>query len=413
MNNLGFKGIVQKLSFIREYSSLFLPIVIIVVAALVFIPTQLISNTLRKQVAGESISVGKRVGGLITNSIPRDQWKEEEKYQQSFAEDANQISLLAKHSSQRELLSYKLFPEPKDVSSLIFDEFGQKFRSGVEKFIERLNAHDCPSNAELTKALSSAQIATKTGLSTEFSSSGVDETIKQTLCSNRALESSAYTNPSDVDGYDFWGKYKYTGMSDAVRDCWCWQVGYWIIEDVFDTIDAMNAGSKTVFTSPVKRLLYVNFTQWSNKAARQSRTAKLPRYVLSALDGFTESCTGRFCNSDIDVVHFRVSVVLSTKAVLPFMQQLCSAKQHKFKGFTGKEPEQTFKHNQITVLESSITAIDRVGQLHNLYRYGQDAVVKVDLICEYIFDRKGYDEIKPKAIKDLLPAAATGGTGSS
>jgi len=105
--------------------------------------------------------------------------------------------------------------------------------------------------------------------------------------------------------------------------------------------------------------------------------------------------------------------VLSTKAILPFMQQLCSAKQHKFKGFSGKEPEQTFKHNQITILESNIGAIDLASQTHNLYRYGQDAVVKMDLICEYIFDRKGHDEIKPKAVKDLLPAAATtGGTGS-
>jgi len=412
MNKLGFKDIIQKLSFIKEYSSLFLPIVIIVVAALVFIPTQLISNTLRKQVAGESVSVGRRVGGLIANSIPRDQWKEEEKYQQSFAEDANQISLLAKHSSQRELLSYKLFPEPKDVSSLIFDEFGQSFREAIEKSIERLNAHDCPSVAELAKALQNAQSANREGIGADMVK-GVDDTIKNTLCENRARESSLYANSFDLDGYDFWGKYKYTGMNEALRDCWFWQVGYWIIEDVVDTIGVTNEGAKTVLASSVKRLLYVNFTQWGDKSTRQGRTAKLPRYVLSASDGFTESCTGRFCNSDFDVVHFRVSVVLSTKAILPFMQQLCSAKQHKFKGFSGKEPEQTFKHNQITILESNIGAIDLASQTHNLYRYGQDAVVKMDLICEYIFDRKGHDEIKPKAVKDLLPAAATtGGTGS-
>jgi len=411
MNNLGFKSIIQKLSFIKEYSSLFLPIVIIVVAALVFIPTQLISNTLRKQVAGESISVGKGVGGLIANSISRDQWKEEEKYQQSFAEDANQISLLAKHSSHRELLSYKLFPEPKDASALIFDEFGQRFREGIEKSIERLNAHEAPSVTELTKAIQNAQAASKGAIAADRNI-GVDETIKNTLCENRANDSSVYANLFDVDGYDFWGKYKYTGMNDAIRDCWFWQVGYWIIEDVIDTIDVMNTGSKTVFSSPVKRLLYVNFIQWGSKTSRQGKSAKLPRYVLSVTDGFTESCTGRFCNSDIDVVHFRVSVVLSTKAILPFMQQLCSTKQHKFNGFSGKEPEQTFKHNQITILESNIGAIDWASPTHNLYRYGQDAVVKMDLICEYIFDRKGYDEIKPQAIKDLLPAAATGGTGS-
>jgi len=411
MNNSGFKGIVQKLSFIREYSSLLLPIVIIIVAGLVFVPAQLISNTLRKQVASESVSVGKRVNGLIANSIPRDQWEEEERYQQAYTEDANQISLLAKRSSQRELLSYKIFPEPKDVSSLIFGEFGQQFRSGVEKMMASINGHDCPSQTELTRSMPSTQILGRTSLSTSLT--GVDETIKETVCRNRAESSSVYANPSDLGGYEFWGKYKYTGMSEAVGDCWYWQLGYWIIEDVIDTIGAMNAGSSSVFTSPVKRLLNMNFILGGEKTRSKTGTGRPPRYVLSVADGFTESCTGRLSNSDIDVVHFSVSVVVSTKAVLPFMQQLCSAKQHKFRGFYGKEPEQAFKHNQITILESSISAIDRRSQLHSLYRYGQDAVVRLDLICEYIFDRKGYDEIKPQMIKELLPGASAGSPGSS
>jgi len=242
---------------------------------------------------------------------------------------------------------------------------------------------------------------------------GVDETIKETVCQNRAESSSIYANPSDLGGYEFWGKYKYTGMSESVGDCWYWQSGYWIIEDVIGTIDAMNAGSNSVFTSPVKRLLNMNFAGGGAGVRGGRISSKNPRYVISVTDGFTESCTGRFSNSDIDVVHFSVSAVVSTKAVLPFMQQLCSVKQHKFRGFDGKETEQTFKHNQITILESSVGAIDRQSLNHNLYRYGQDAVVRLDLICEYIFDRKGYDEIKPKAIKDLLPAAPAGSQGSS
>jgi hypothetical protein len=84
------------------------------------------------------------------------------------------------------------------------------------------------------------------------------------------------------------------------------------------------------------------------------------------------------------------------------MQQLCSAKQHKFRGFSGEEQEQVFKHNQITVLESNIRSIDREDATHNLYRYGEDAVVVLDLICEYIFDKNGYDEIKPELVKELL-----------
>ncbi len=101
-------------------------------------------------------------------------------------------------------------------------------------------------------------------------------------------------------------------------------------------------------------------------------------------------------------MHFSVGVVVKTKAVLPFMQQLCSAKQHRFRGFSGEEQEQVFKHNQITILESDVGSIDRKDATHNLYRYGDDAVVELDLICEYVFNKNGYDEIKPESIKELL-----------
>ncbi len=72
------------------------------------------------------------------------------------------------------------------------------------------------------------------------------------------------------------------------------------------------------------------------------------------------------------------------KSVLPFMNELCKAKQHKFKGYFGKGQEQTFKHNQITILDSEINSINREDIVHDLYRYGSDAVVQLDLTCEYI-----------------------------
>jgi hypothetical protein len=81
------------------------------------------------------------------------------------------------------------------------------------------------------------------------------------------------------------------------------------------------------------------------------------------------------------------------------MQQLCSAKQHKFRGFFGDEQEQIFRHNQIAILESDIRSIDREDETHRLYRYGEDAVVELDLVCEYIFNRSGYDVVKPESVK--------------
>ena len=38
-------------------------------------------------------------------------------------------------------------------------------------------------------------------------------------------------------------------------------------------------------------------------------------------------------------------------------------------------------------------------ETHRLYRYGDDAVVRLDLICEYIFNKNGYEKIKPESVK--------------
>ena len=404
-----FKDLIQRLSFLGNYSSLILPVIIMLVGVLLFIPTRLMSSKLKERIADESISIGKRVQSLSESTVSHNQWEVEQEYQQAYERDANQIALLAKQSGQRRLLSYKIFPEPKDTSTLIFKGFGQQFRGAVDGLIARINALDCPTDAELQRALQGSSLPrSRRGLDRSTGGrrlSEVDATITDVLCREKAESAFVYANPADLSGYEFWEEYEYAGMDMAVEDCWYWQLAYWLIEDIIDTIDALNSGSNSVFTSPVKRLLDVNFAASSRRgvgASKRAAVAVRPSYVLSMEEALAESHTGRFCSDDIDVVHFNVVVVVSTKAVLPFMQQLCSAKQHKFRGFSGEEQEQVFKHNQITVLESKIRSIDRENTTHNFYRYGEDAVVELDLICEYIFNKNGYDEIKPESVKGLL-----------
>jgi hypothetical protein len=405
MDTSKLKDLIQRLGFLGNYSSLILPVIIMLVAGLLFIPTQLMSIKLKKQIADESISIGKRVQSLSESTVSHNQWEVEQEYQQAYERDTDQIALLAKQSSQRQLLSYKIFPEPKDTSTLIFKEFGQRFRDAVDGLFARVNALDRPTDAELQRGLQSSSLPpSRRGLGQSMEMgrlSEVDATIMDVLCREKAESAFVYANPVDLSGYEFWEEYEYTGMNTAVEDCWYWQLAYWIIEDIIDTIDVLNAGSNSVFTSPVKRLLDVNFAASDRKVSKEAAATR-PSYVLSIKEALTEPHTGRFCNDDIDVVHFNVVVVVSTKAVLPFMQQLCSAKQHKFRGFSGKEQEQVFKHNQITVLESNIRSIDREDTTHNFYRYGEDAVVELDLICEYVFNKNGYDEIKPESVKESL-----------
>ncbi len=401
-----FGDFIRKLSVIRNYSSLLVPVVVGLVCVLVFVVTLLMGSKFKEEIAKESVPIGKKVKSLSKSVVSRDQWSEEEKYQRAYEEDANQIALLAEQSTQRQLLSYKIFPEPKDTSTLIFEGFGWQFRDKVESLIDRVNARDCPTDAELQRSLqSSGSLGPRLGgrrLSRSLGELGA--TIRDVLCRAKAESASVYANPVGLSGYEFWREYKYAtsgSWDEAVKDCWYWQLAYWVIEDVIDTIGALNSGSNSVFTSPVKRLMSVDFIMGGRGVRSGGRTTGSPSYVFSIEEGLTMPWTGRVCNDGIDVVHFNVVVVVSAESVLPFMQQLCSAKRHKFKGYFGDEQEQTFKHNQITILESNIGSVDRADETHELYRYGEDAVVELDLICEYIFNKNGYDAIKPESIKRL------------
>lgn len=441
MDTPNFKSILEKLSVLKS-SSLLSPIIIAVVGLLLFIPTQIMSGSLRSKIDKESVRLGSQVRMLRSGAIARDQWKEQAKLRQFYANDANEITRLVVQSVQRQLLSYEVFPEPKGSSQFIFQRFGQNFRSTIDGLLSRLNARDCPTDAELNRALeSSSTTGARTGgryssaspyTSTSnflYGSSGmgranvVRTTIVDGICKERAKSASVYGNPLDVGGYEFWGDYQYAGSEEAVGDCWYYQLANWVIEDVFATIEKMNSGSSSVFTSPVKRFLGVHFSADKMGSKRSAgyggvygggrgamnirQSTDKPSYVLSMEEGLAEPCTGRISNEDFDVIHFNVVTVVSTKSIFPFMRQLCSAKEHKFKGFSGKEPEETFKHNQISILEERIIPIDREDPSHQLYRYGEDAVVELDLVCEYIFNRGGYDAIKPESIKTTLAGEDT------
>ena len=65
-----FKDLIQKLGFLRNYSSLILPVIIMLVGVLLFIPTRLMSSRLKKQIADESVSIGKRVQSLAKVPFP-------------------------------------------------------------------------------------------------------------------------------------------------------------------------------------------------------------------------------------------------------------------------------------------------------------------------------------------------------
>ncbi len=409
------RSALKGLGFLRVYSVLLLPAVIVLAGLLVMTAAVLMGRSFKAKVESQSIPMGNQIKGFQTradNSLVARQVDVEREYQDAYQQDANLIELLAVRSTQRELLSYDIFPRPSDVSTLLFASFGDSFRKGVEELIAKVNARDCPSEDDLkAPELGGGPGAWMLGMDSRAGGAGGTnrERITEEICQARAKAASVYANPDDIAGYVFWENYQYKDFNTAVDDCWFWQLGYWIIQDVFDTVGAANKGSNSVYTSPVKRIMRVGFTTpdkmfrgLAGSAIPQDR----PKYVLEPQNQLTESCTARISSGDFYVVHFSLVVIVIPGEILPFMKELCSVKEHRFAGYKGDENPQVFRHNQITVLESTAKAVESAaGSEHQYYRYGGDAVEQLELVCEYIFSKKGCEPINPESAKKANESA--------
>lgn len=448
MNLPNIKEIFGKLSVFKNNTALLVPVIIVLVAMLLFIPRQLMNSRLRKRVKEESILKGASViKRLQADPISIQQYQIELARQTARLNDANEIERLALQTTQRELLSYDIFPEPDpnaDFSAVIFQVFGERFRNGIDGLVQGIKGLDCPTDEELQRGLEASSVSRSRlggrspmmdtlgglgrgrGLSNLYDGYGgmmpggsVNRLIIDEICEARAKSISVYVNPINIAAYEFWADYTYEGKEEAIKDCWYHQLAYWVIEDIFDTIEAMNSGHENVLTAPVKRLLSLSFTMGLTRprsgggvfrglrgrrgmGPRSQENADKPVYVVDSQDGLTESCTGRFCDEDLHVIHFNVAFVVNATDVLPLMDELCSAKEHQFKGYDGSEPAQTFKHNQITVLESKIGFLNPREMTHRYYRYGPGNAVELDLICEYVFHAEGYKGIVPKPVEKTL-----------
>lgn len=440
--------ILKKLSVLKNNLSLLAPILIAVVALLLFIPTRILSGRLRTTIKQQSEQVGRTVTSLIGQVDQAAKAKQMEPYLNAYTKDANQIENLMKQTTLRELLTYRIFPDTNEGTIMLFEEFGERYRSGIDAMLQSVRAGAPPTDSELKAALERTPQATygggygpyggaysrapsqmmspmgpgAPGRDRQFSSFGLPEPqrkIVDTICREKARAAGVYLSPVDLSGYMYWSDWKFEDRDAAYRDCWYYQLGYWAIEDVIATVRKMNQSGTCILDSPVKRVMNTGFVFGRSTmrmgmrrpgmgAMRTKKEAENPTYVTSARNAMSTPCTGRVCGEDIDVFHFNVRVIVDAREVKNFMRELCSAKEHKFRGWKGTtEPEQTYRHNQITILETNVAPVDKMDLDHDFYAYGDEPVVDLDLICEYILKKAAYEEIKPKLIKDDIVNANT------
>ena len=127
MNLSSLKGIFQKLSFVKEYSSLVVPMLLAVLAAVLFVPTTLMQHSLAVRIEQQSNSKIQTLKTL-RDAPSEKQGAEEHKRVVAIQMDTNTISLVEEHSSQRPLLRYNIFPQPAEISPQIFEQFGRQYQ---------------------------------------------------------------------------------------------------------------------------------------------------------------------------------------------------------------------------------------------------------------------------------------------
>jgi len=437
------KEILKKLSFLKNNLALLVPVIIVLVAGLLFIPTKLLSARLRGRINDKSVKAAGEIGRLKKAVNEASEAQALEGYLTAYEQDANQIDDLMLQTTQRELFTYKIFPDTNETSPLLFDPVQQKYVAGVEAMAREIGGGIPPSDTDIRSALEKSAArsmygggrlggaayggAAAYGGEAYGRGAGInyrmlspmDRKVVDKLCEDIAKGLRVYLSPADLDGYSFWSDWKFEDREKAIRQAWTWQMGYWILEDVIDTVQEMNKNSTCVLDAPVKRVMNTSFTLSSQatrriggrrmRGGRRSTDKDMPTYVINLKTAIAAPpCTGRFCNEDVDAMHFNVRVIVDAAQVMPFIKELCSAKTHKFRGWYGDQPEQTFKHNQITVLESNVIPVDLEGIDHAVYRYGTDAVVDLDLICEYVFQKAAYESVKPPVIKDDIAGTEEG-----
>ncbi len=438
-------GLVKKINFgfLKNNLALLVPIGIALVAILLFVPTTLLSGKLRKTIDEQSVKASQEIDRLTKEVDQAAQAEALEPYIKAYKQDADDMNDLIARSTMRELLDYKVFVDTKNqTSQLVFDPFRQKFLAGIEKMLQDLKAGAPPTDVEINAALETAssrsmssrnRMGMGTGMGRMGNTQGqfnrgwsfrrmteTDRKIVEKVCEDRAKGIKVYVNPIDLGGYVYWSDWKFEEWDKATKDTWYWQMAYWMLEDVGTTVQTMNKDAASVLDAPVKRIMSVLFTQSRGGRSIIGRGRRMivpkdkqtPNYVTSIRNAMTGSpLTGRFSSSAtdavMDVMHFEVTVVVKASEQMHFMQELCSAKTHKFRGWYGDQPEQTYKHNQISILESTISPVDRESFDHSGFQYGQDEVVSEDLICEYLFYVPAYGKIQPKEIGEDITASAS------
>lgn len=430
------------MAFVKKH--LFL--VLCAAAALVGVALLIMAILLQSANKGEFDKVKRQIDSVktLTSKAVRDDKLEH--YQDLVSRIRTQsenIELQARQTTGWNLIHPQVFPEPFAEPWLFYyRQFADRYLTLVQDFCNRLNAKDRPSDAEI-RLQSDETSASRDTFGARDSSE--KQKLSRNLFRQRAQEISIYANPWTFCCYEGWNSkdWENAAKETIFLDSWFTQVAAWIQEDVVQAIVQMNQASSSVEESPVKRLIEMSFAgkAFGVSGGRSSGTSlgrsvptsvgsgrrtsdrssagnQLPAYVIV---GGTRSGTGisgqivdpwtrRTSGEIYDVVHFEITVIIDTTRINDFINAL---QGQRSTALDDPNENSTLRRNQITVLCCRILPFDNEDEQEAGYYYGPGSLALLQLPCEYVFFRKGYDHLKPQLVKDLFGgSSAVGSSGS-
>ncbi len=373
----------------------------------------------------------KSVDSLSNQIIPENVLEQMKKNAELANNDKKDVLNLAKETTSRILLSKNVFPQPRGENTRVFyREFGDRYVSFLERLLAEVNAGDKPSEVEENKTRQEYEQNVKNdagGGDMGMLGRGTGPTQVENLLGNfrreRANSIGLYANFYSFCAYDYWRNWNSGDRNIMLEDSWYTQVAAWIQEDVILSIKEVNGQSQSVPTSPVKRLMEIAFNGKEVKsettaagAAAQGTAAGnvLPGYVLRTGSGssgsssggggttltgtITEPWTGQASNDLIDVVQFRVAVVIDSAYIQDFMSALQS-KKFSLDPDTGQMRN---LRDQITILQMHMAPLDLDAEMQEGYYYGSGAISLLRLVCEYYFFKSGYQDWMPEPVQAVF-----------
>ena len=203
-----------------------------------------------------------------------------------------------------------------------------------------------------------------------------------------------------------------SGASFPLPDVvWFAQLGIWIQQEVARIVLSANEGSRNVFESPVKHLVKVNFTQYSQQAPAGPYI--LPAAVVDASGGAASAgapmtgldpaatitlskgafLTGRQATGMFDAVHFQMVVRVRESDASTFLASIPRGRL-------------------VNILNVEMSSIDSASESAAGYIYGNESVIQLVVECEMLFLRRWTEGLMPTRVRQLVgidaaPASST------